>query len=142
MSFSGKQVRVSQRSTDKLRQRDAELRDLTIVGDQDGFWLSQRIEELQTRSGTIRSGRAMEFSFLSDEGEAVLPQIHVTDAGKVIAMPAGSIVCRHGGDDYESWVFRVHNGFWGAESESFDLAYRKIAIDAHMLYLKAYHHRR
>lgn len=138
MIFSDGQARMSQGRTNRRKLKDEQLQRLSIIGDEDGFWLIHRIEELRSRDATIRSGRAMRFSFLDDSGEAVLPQLEVSEAGIVIAMPAGCIIRRHEGNDFETWIFRVDNGLSGRDREYFDLAYRKIAIDAYLLYLKAH----
>lgn len=138
MSFSDGQARISQGRTNKRKFKDAQLRRLSIIGDEDGFWLSQRIEELQSQTEAIRSGAAMRFSFLGDSGEAVLPQLETSEAGIVIAMPADCIIRRHKGESFETWVFRVENGLSGRSREYFDLCYREIAVDAHLLYLKAH----
>ena len=129
---------MSQGRASRRKLEDEQLQRLSIIGDEDGFWLSQRIEELRSRAATIRSGRPMRFSFLGDSGEAVLPQLEASDAGIVIGMPAGCIIRRHKGEDFDTWVFRVENGLSGNDREYFDLGYRKIAVDAYLLYLRAH----
>ncbi len=127
---------IAQGTADDSRFKDAELRCQTIVGDEDAHWLIRRVEELQRRrgAGVVRSGATRTFQFLGEDAEAVL--YSETSTYMVIEMPAGSIVSKLEGTGFRTWVFRVDNGLSGSDREYFDLEYRKIATDAHMLSLK------
>ena len=142
MSFSDGQARMTQGFAEERQLEDAMLQRKTIVGDIDGHWLSRQIEILHDTNGVIRSGEARSYRFLSDDEEILLNQISETDPDSIIEMPAGSIVSRIEGDGYRTWVFRVDNGLSGNDREYFDLAYRKLAPDAHLLYLKRHHRSR
>ena len=124
---------LAQDTADGARSSDAELRSQTIVGDEDAHWLIRQVEGLQRRTGVIRSGAVRTFHFLPRGAEAVID--NVTSSYTVITMPPGSIVSKASGTGYRSWVFRVENGMSGSDLEYFELEYRKIATDAHMLCL-------
>lgn len=135
MSFSDGQARMTQGFAMERQLEDASLQRKTIVGDEDGYWLSRQIESLHTVNGVIRSGEVRSYRFLSDDEEIVLNQPKEPESDSIIEMPAGSIIRRTEGDGYPTWVFRVDNGLSGKDWEYFDLAYRTLAPDAHLLYL-------
>ena len=108
---------------------------MAIVGDEDGHWLISRIEELRSLDQTVRTGRRMCFSFLKEGGEAVISHAKHFDAVVAIDMPAGSFVAKENGDDFDTWVFRVDNGYSGADRRYFDVAYREISTGDYLLYL-------
>ena len=142
MSFSDEQARMAQGFAQEQQLEDATLQRKAIVGDSDGHWLSKQVEALHDTNGVIRSGEVRSYRFLSDDEEVVLSKMNELDSDSIIEMPAGSIVSRVEGDDYRTWVFRVDNGLSGKDREYFDLAYRKLAPDAHLLYLKRHHRSR
>ena len=142
MSFSEDHARMAQGFADERKLDDEQEQRSTIIGDVDGHWLIRQLETLWRADYPVRTERAMRFSFLAEGKEAVLSQLSAVDTAVSIEMPAGSIVRKVAGADFDSWVFQVDNGYNGADREWFAVAYRAIETGDHLLYLKSHHRRR
>lgn len=139
VNFSVRGARGAQQEADVRRMEDADLQRSTIIGDEDGFWLTRQIEELQRVRATYRDTIDRTFLFLRDDAEEILDRLTVSQDCITIDMPAGTVIRRIGGYGFDTWTFRVDNDQYGAERTYFDVGYREISPGAHMLYLKSLH---
>lgn len=139
MAPSKNQARRAQGFADERKLDDAHAQRGTIIGDVDGAWLIGVIESLWHADYKVRSGEARCFRFLADGKEAVLSQLSNFDSASAIEMPASSIIRKVEGHDFDTWVFRVYDGYEGVDGEHFDVAYREIETGDHLLYLKSHY---
>lgn len=139
MTFSEDHAPKEQPFADERKLDDTNAQRSAIVGDVDGHWLITEIEKLRHSDHSVRTGKVMCFSFLVEGKEAVLSQLRNSDSVTAIEMPASSIVRKADGDSFDTWVFRVENGYSGADEEYIEVAYRELETGDYLLYLREYH---
>jgi hypothetical protein len=138
VNFSVYQARKIQAGANRRKFKDAELQRSTIMGDEHGHWLTEQIQRLHVDDTMLQTHQPKRFSFLGDDGEAVLADIESSRAGLVILMPSGCKVYRVHGNDFSSWLFCVEEFAGGNRRRSFNVAYRRIDSGAYLLYLRDY----